>query len=100
MKTEMKKAYIWLTNMIGFYDPKLEITFSDIGSTETFSRVPLTEVEVMVPVLSEDDKKRLMAGETLNSLEKQKNLLQSKLREINCQIQELRAIEYKGDDHE
>lgn len=98
MKTESKTAYV-AVERTGYSADKLIVSFDKPKSCEYWSRALVSEVVVTVPVLTQDDMDKLLAGEELNSLHAAKEKLEAetyaRMKVITDRIAELQCIEFK-----
>lgn len=101
MQTEMITIYVQLRKYNGFSHEKPRISVSDIKreSCNTFAFADLTEMEIAVPKLTENEKEKIMQGAELEALIKMKEELQAethrKLMQIDERIGQLQALDLK-----
>lgn len=102
MKTEMKKVYVYAQYKRG--EVSIEVSSDENDASFSYEltntyRKPITELEIAVPSLSEDELNKILAGAMLESLIKQKEELQAenhrKLMQIDEKIGQLQALECK-----
>lgn len=104
MKTELKTVYVFLKSK---FDGKKTVEVTSDNFTKDYCcsitgtiSVPLCEMEVEVPVISDDEANKIMAGAMLETLiaerEKMRAEHQVKMNRITQQIEDLQSIEYKG----
>ncbi|CAL9962723.1 hypothetical protein VPH219E481_0072 [Vibrio phage 219E48-1] len=99
MKTEMKKFHMAIRRS-GHGGQWLVVEESKPENGDYFFYGHLGEVEIAVPVMTDEEIDKVMAGAELESLHKQREELQAKthrqLMQIDERIGQLSAIENKG----
>lgn len=114
MKTEKKKVFVFVREHGG--ETSIEASSREWDSTycsditKTVS-APLCEMEIDVPSISSKEAQKVLSGALLeNLIDERENLIDEreklraeshvKLSRLNGRIDELQAIEYKGDSNE
>lgn len=103
MANTMTKVYVQLRKCNGFgnSDPAIELNLEKSESNDTFAYGDICEIEVALPILTDEDKEKIMCGAELDSLIKMKERLNAethrKLMQINDRIEQLQAIEDKSE---
>lgn len=99
MKTEMKVAYIGIRRR-RYCQDEMTVSFDKPQSNEHWCSALISEVMVVVPVITDEDKDKLLAGAELESLYAAKEKLQTatfnQMQAINNRIGELQCIEFKA----
>lgn len=107
MKTENKKVWVYAKDVAGVLS--VEVTSIEFFATHCcdITRtvcVPIFELEIEIPSISSEEAKAALSGALLESLveerEKLKAQFSKNLSNLDARINELKAIEYKGDENE
>lgn len=107
MTTENKKVFVYVRDYDG--ETSVEVSSSEFDSTycsditRTVS-APLCEMEIEVPSISSGEAQKVLSGALLENLIEEREKLRAefhvKLNRLSGRIEELQAIEFKGDTNE
>lgn len=102
MKTQMKKVFVYVRESNG--QRSVEVSSNEFDAsycsdiTNTVS-AKVSEIEIAVPEVSEEDMAKILAGSLLETLIKQREEYQAeamaKLKRMDDRIAEFKAIEHK-----
>jgi len=107
MTTELKKVFVYVRDCDG--KTSVEVSTSQFDSTycsditRTVS-APLCEMEIEIPSISSSEAQKVLSGALLENLIEEREKLRAdfhvKLNRLSGRIEELQAIEFKGDSNE
>jgi hypothetical protein len=107
MKTENKKVFVYVRE----YNGKTSVGVSSSHFDSTYCcditrtvSAPLCEIEIEVPSISSGEAQKVLSGALLENLIEEREKLRAdfhvKLNSLSGRIEELQAIEFKGDTNE
>ncbi|CAH9015697.1 coil containing protein [Vibrio phage 137E35-1] len=103
MKTEMKTLHLAIRRSTGLYAwQELDASFEKQEDGEHFYYGHIAEVQVSVPVMTDEEIDKLMAGAELEALKKERERVNAetfrKIAHIDRRIGELTALEDKAEE--
>lgn len=107
MTTENKKVFVYVRDCrgkteVGVSSSEFDTTYCcDITGTVS---APICEMEIKIPSLSSEEAQKVLSGALLESLIEEREKLRAefhvKLNRLSGRIEDLQAIEFKGDTNE
>ncbi len=107
MTTENKKVFVYVRDQRG--ETSVEVSSSKFDTTYCCDitgtvSAPLCEMEIEVPSISSGEAQKVLSGALLENLIEEREKLRAdfhvKLNRLSGRIEELQAIEFKGDVNE
>ena len=103
MKTEKRRAYIiaskFLSGVSDNHTPEIDITLTPPKDTPSFARALIQEIQVEIPILTDEEMNIVLRGAELETLVNARDLMRAEFQEqlasIEDRISKLKCIESK-----